>query len=129
MGDDYGSAGFHNVFMSRLRVLLANEPRAYRETLAAVFRALRPAAEIYAVCSDELCETARDFRAHLVVCSRATAAVEETALAWIELYPDYGARSHVNLGGRHSTVEDIELEDILCIVDATERFARLGEAR
>ncbi len=115
--------------MSDFRLLLANEPRAYRETLAAVCRILRPAAEVCTVCSEELCQTVQSFQAHLVVCSRVTTAVEETALAWIELYPDHGVRSHVNVGGQHSTIEDIELEDILYIIDATERVTRLGEVR
>jgi hypothetical protein len=110
--------------MSQLRILLANEPRAYREALAAVCRILRPDTEVCAVCSEELCDTVRSFCPHLVVCSRVTDSVEEWSLAWIELYPDYGHTSRVSLDGRRSTVEGIQLDDILHILDATGDLTR-----
>ena len=53
----------------------------------------------------------------LVICSRATPAVQGAAPAWVELYTDDGPLSSVAIGKERSTVPEIELADILLIVD------------
>ena len=99
------------------RVLLANEPRSYREAIAHVLRALRPGLEV-----DETDQASLDRELSrgvpgLVICSRATPAVREKVPAWVELYTDHGQLSSVVIGGERSTVNGMELEDILKVVD------------
>ena len=95
-------------------VLLANEPRSYRQAIAHVLRTLRPGLETEQASLD------RELRRgvpQLVICSRATLAVQGIAPAWIELYTDSGPLSSVAIGRERSTVPKIELADILRIVD------------
>ena len=111
--------------MSAPRVLLANEPLAYREALAQVLRSLRPRAEVWAVEASALEREARRLAPHLVVCSRLVPAVEEVGVpVWVELYPDHGAVSRVSARGELRTVDDMQLKDLLCLVDEAQRNSR-----
>jgi hypothetical protein len=71
--------------VSRRRILVANEPRSYRETFARVFEALRPHVEAIAVEPDALDREALRLRPDLVVCGRVTPTVETVARCWMEL--------------------------------------------
>jgi hypothetical protein len=112
--------------MSGLRILLANELRSYRETLAAAFRILKPNTEVFAVDPDKLDSEVERLSPQLVICSRATPTVKTQSLAWVELYPEHGSVSVVSVGGECSTFAWIELADLLRIIDRTESLAREG---
>ena len=98
-------------------VLLANEPRSYRQAIAHVLRTLRPGLEVAETEQASLDRELRRGVPQLVICSRATPAVQGTAPAWIELYTDHGPFSSVAIGRERSTVPRIQLADILRIVD------------
>ena len=106
--------------MGGLRILLANEPRSYRETLAAVLQTMRPATEVRTAEPNALGHELESFAPQLVVCSNLTPAVEADTISWIELYYDHGPLSTVSVGGNRSITEGIELPDLLSIVDRTE---------
>jgi hypothetical protein len=53
----------------------------------------------------------------LVVCTRLIACVEDHTPSWVELYPDSETHSVVSVLGEHSTVEKIQLSDLLSITD------------
>ena len=103
----------------KLRILVANELRFYREAIASALSALESLVEVIAVEPEELDGELERFAPHLVICSRVSAAVKERALAWVELYPDHGPLAFISIGGELSTVEGIELSDVLSIVDRT----------
>jgi hypothetical protein len=124
MGDDTEPLLCNDYGMSRLRILLANEPRAYRETLAAALRILKPYTEVFVVDPDELDAEVERLSPQLVICSRATPTIEARSLAWVELYPEHGSISVVSVGGERSTVAGIELGDLLSVIDRTESLAR-----
>lgn len=105
-------------------VLLANEPRAYRESIAQVFAHLRPGVEVMTAEPDELTERVLSHGPVMVVCSEATGVVRERVPFWVELYPGYESRSVVSLEGRRSTIEEIELSDLLAVLDRAERLAQ-----
>ena len=63
---------------------------------------------------------------NMVICSEATSFVRERVAVWVELYPDYGSSSVVGIEGRRTTIEEIQLSDLLSIVDSAERLARQG---
>ncbi|MDQ3855611.1 MAG: hypothetical protein M3281_04365, partial [Chloroflexota bacterium] len=67
---------------------MANEPRCYREVVAATLGALRPGAEVISVEPTDIDAELARLDPHLVVCSRLTEAVETRAGAWVLLYPD-----------------------------------------
>jgi hypothetical protein len=62
----------------------------------------------------------------MVIFSEATGAVRERVPLWVELYPGYGSRSVVGAGEEISTIEEIQLSDLLAVVDRAERLAQLG---
>jgi hypothetical protein len=109
--------------MSGVRILLANEPRSYRETLAAAFRILKPNSVVFVADPDKLDGEVERLNPQLVICSRTTPTVEAQSLAWVELYPEYSSASVVSVGGERSTVAWIELADLLLVIDRTESLA------
>lgn len=100
-----------------LRVLLANEPRSYRESIAAVFRQLRPGLHVKVVEPEALEGNVVGFDPHVVICSRATDTVKERVPVWVELYPEQAAHSVVSEGGRRTEFAEIQLNDLLGILD------------
>ena len=58
-------------------VLLANEPRAYRESIAQVFRQLRPNLEVITAEPDELEDRVLRLAPEMVIFSEATGVVRE----------------------------------------------------
>jgi hypothetical protein len=99
------------------RVLLANEPRSYRQAIAGVIRALRPDVEVAETDQATLDRELRRDAPQLVICSVATPVVRSTAPAWVELYTDHGTLSSVSIQEKRSTVEGMQLADILGILD------------
>ena len=105
-------------------VLLANEPRAYRESIAHVVRQLRPNVEVMTAEPKELEDRVLRLSPEMVVFSNATRIVRERVPVWVELYPEYGPRSVVGVGEERSTVDEIQLADLLCVVDHAQRLAQ-----
>lgn len=110
----------------KVRVLMANEPRAYREVITETLRALRPEIEFAMAEPEALEEMLPVLRPHMVVCNEAPAAVRRDVPVWVELYTGHGSRSVVSIGGESSTVENMQLSDLLSIVDRTALLAQPG---
>ncbi|QIN79378.1 hypothetical protein GBA65_13615 [Rubrobacter marinus] len=89
-------------------------------------RVLCPNAAVFEVEHRYLTREVRRLRPDLVVCSRATEVVREQVASWVELYPDCGSLSEVCLDGECSTVDDLQLSDLLDIVRAPQRAASTG---
>ncbi|QIN81280.1 hypothetical protein GBA63_00585 [Rubrobacter tropicus] len=101
----------------RPRVLLANEPRSYRQAIAGALQALRPDVEFEEIEPETLDAEVVRRGPQLVICSRATRAVQAAAPSWVELYADYGTISSVSIHLERTTVEGMEISDLLQIVD------------
>ncbi len=112
--------------MNTKRILVSNELRSYGEAVSVALRVLCPNADVFEVEHQYLNREVRRLRPDLVVCSRATDVVREQVASWVELYPDCGSLSEVCLGGECSTVENLELSDLLEIVRGPERAANTG---
>ena len=101
-------------------VLVANEPRLYREVIATTLQELEPDVEIRLVDPETL-----DFRVKvdapdLVFCSRATSRVVDEVPVWAEVYPEGKPLLVVgmNVGKvRLTAIEDNGLPNLLWIVD------------
>jgi hypothetical protein len=115
--------------VGRPGIIMANEPRAYREVIAAAFRALRPGLAIMAIEPDELdghlTRLPRSGR-WLVVHSRRSPVVQAGGFAWVLLHPDGEAHAAVNIAGRQTTIADIQLDDLLAILDQAVAPAHAG---
>jgi hypothetical protein len=90
----------------RLRVLMANEPRAYREGIAAVISQLRPEVEIETVEPETLDPAIGRFSPDMVICSKNASL------------------SVASIGGRRVEYAEIQLPDLLSIVDKAEELAQ-----
>ena len=108
----------------RPRVLMANEPRAYREGIAAVIGQLRPTVEVQTVEPNALDDSIERFAPDMVICSKATETLKDRVRVWVELYPENGSLSVANIGGRRTEYTEIQLPDLLSIVDKAEELAK-----
>lgn len=100
-----------------LRVLLANEPRSYRESIAAVLRQLRPAVHVEVVEPEALESSVVRLLPDVAICSHVTGGVRERVPVWVELYPEHASHSVASEGGRLTEFDEIQLADLLSIVD------------
>jgi hypothetical protein len=79
---------------------MANEPRAYREAIAAVIGQLRPEVEVWTVEPAALDGSISRFSPGMVVCSKATDTLKGQVRVWVELYPEHAAHSVASIGER-----------------------------
>lgn len=113
-----GSLGGHEVDCERVtRVLVANEPRSYRQAIGATLQAMRPELEVLVVEPELLDYEVEHTGSDVVLCSEATPLVKACAVVWVDLYPGGGQLSVICAGGRCLTCPDIRLEDLIEVVD------------
>jgi hypothetical protein len=103
-----------------MRILIANEPRTYREALVGALRAFRPQAEVSTVEPHGLVAEIERLRPHLVVCSQLSVVMSSGPLAWVVLYPHGENRAEIVTAGERAMVAGIAFGDFLSIVDQTE---------
>ena len=106
--------------VANTRIVVANEPRAYREALAAALHELRPHIEVICIEPDDLARTVCAYSPRLVLCSRFTEVVERCSDAWILLYPDRENRAVISVAGRRTVVANIEFSQLLSAIDELE---------
>ncbi len=102
---------------SSTRVLVATEPRAYREVMASALQELRPRAEILLIEPDDLDVALTRLRPHLVLASRVVETLPGCPLAWVILYPSGAATALICVGGHRVILDDIPFERLLSLVD------------
>jgi len=104
--------------VSDVCVLVANEPRIYREVISAAFEHLRPSVEVVTAEAQHLNQEYLRLLPRLVVCSRLTKLVENNAPVWVELYPNSTPRAVVGgLGREPSTLAGMDFDTLLSILD------------
>lgn len=86
-------------------------------------RALRPDVEVVLAGSEDLDAEVERLIPELVVCNSATRKVRDSGISWVEVLVFNGQGANVCLGGEFSTIEDAGMDDMLRIVDETERLA------
>jgi hypothetical protein len=112
-----------------MRVLMAIEPRSYREVIGEAIRGLRPHLEVVIVGPDALEPEIARLDPELVIYSRPSIAATNGGSAWIEFRPYDQAAARIYVGGRQFELEEVELEDLLSVVDEAEWLARTGGSR
>lgn len=105
----------------RLRVLVANSPQAYQEAISVTLAMLRPHVEVSTTHPGDLDGAVLRLAPHLILCSQVTEAIENSASAWIELYPDGASQATFGLNQRRNTLPAASLEDLLAILDGLEQ--------
>jgi hypothetical protein len=109
--------------MEKIRVVLANEPRAYRETLAEALRNLCPRAAVVIVEPAALPEYVRRCAPHLVLGSDLDPALLADLVCWVDLYPHGERHAVISIGGERTIVDHVDLAGLLRLVEQTERLA------
>lgn len=115
--------------MNVKRILVAHELVCYREAIAEALRAMRPSIEVF---ESEVMSLDREVRwllPDMVVTSRVTKLVESRIPVWVELYTDCEPSSVVSVRGERSTVENLQLSDLLLLVDHVDHPAHIVWAR
>ncbi len=106
---------------SMIRLLVANEPRAYQEAMTVAIEGMRPHIEVTPADPSTLDSDIARVSPHMVLCSRLTPALEGSALAWVLLYPEGESRAVVRIADERVNVErDLELNELLSIIDRVE---------
>ncbi len=101
-----------------MRLLVANEPQAYRQAIAGTVGKLRPDVEVLVASpSDDLDNSVVCLVPDMVICSQLTPAIESSRHAWVLLYPDGETRTVISIGGQRTTSADMEFDELLAVID------------
>ncbi len=106
-----------------MRIVLAMEPRSYREAIGSAIRALRPYVEVAIVEPGVLASEVVRLDPELVICGQPNTVTPNDRPAWVEYRP-YDEWAELCLDGRRSKLADVQLDDLLSIVDEAEELAR-----
>lgn len=109
--------------MVPISVLLANEPRAYRDTIAVALRMLRP--EILVIVSepDMLDGGILQHTPEVVISSHLTSLLESRVPTWVVLYPNGALNVLLNDNGTRTMLSEMDLDALIDLVDRTNHLA------
>jgi hypothetical protein len=112
-----------------VRILVAVKPRVYREVLALSLHQHRPDAEILISPPESLDGEVGRFKPHLVVCSEgAVPDIPPGVLCRVEIMFSNGLDARISLDRRVEEAKDVGTEDLLALVDQTEKIISREEA-
>ncbi len=107
-----------------MHVLVAIEPRSYREAIGQALQVLRPHVEVTVVDPEQLRATVARLDPELVFAGRPGLLPLAGRAAWVEFRPYEDPPARICLAGRRWEMEEVELDDLLSLVDRTEELAR-----
>jgi hypothetical protein len=100
------------------RILVALEPRMYREVLAFNFRQERPLSEVTLASSRTLKAEAQRTKPHLIIATEIPSELKEKgAFFWVEIRIAEGLVASVHANGQSTTIEDVSLQELLAVLD------------
>ncbi len=105
-------------------VLIALEPRSYRQVIGQTIQALRPHVEVVVLEPGTLEAGVARLEPDLVFADRPDASAPTGSPAWVEFRPYEEPPARVRLGGKRWELEEVDLSDLLAIVDRTEELSR-----
>ena len=105
-------------------VLVAIEPRFYRQVLGQTIQAKRPHVEVVVLDPDTLEAGLARLDPDLVFAYRPDAPAPTGRPAWVEFHPYEHPAARVCLAGRRWELSLVELPDLLSIVDEAEEISR-----
>jgi|SRR5215204_3750702 len=111
-----------------MRILVAVAPTMYRQTLALILRKQRPNHEVRLADPEALDREASSFLPHLIVCNDTASEVREVSVpSWVVIRFHDSLSASVFLDGQDTQlIQDIEIEDLLGVVDETQRLVLRG---
>jgi hypothetical protein len=109
-----------------MMVVLAIEPRSYRQVMGRAIQALRPHIEVVVLAPETLETAVARLGPDLVFANRPEDGGAPERAAWVEFRPYEEPPARVRLAGRSWDLGEVDLPDLLSIVDRAEEFARAG---
>jgi hypothetical protein len=103
--------------MIPLSILLANEPRAYRDTIAVALRMLRPEINVLVSEPNMLDGGILQHMPEVVICSHLTSLLESRVPTWVVLYPNGALGALLNDNGIRTTLGEMDLQALVDLVD------------
>ncbi|QIN79078.1 hypothetical protein GBA65_11715 [Rubrobacter marinus] len=111
----------------RPRVLVAIEPRSYRDAVGRAIQALRPNLEVEVVEPDDLMLEVLCLNPVLVICSLPrTLRPVPGRPAWFEFHPYESPAARISIDGQYFEMEEVDLLDLLSVIDDRAAAARAG---
>jgi hypothetical protein len=106
-------------------VLIAIEPRSYRQVIGQTIQALRPHVEVVVLEPSTLGAGVTRLDPDLVFADRPDDACAPTGRpAWVEFRPYEQPPARVCLAGRRRELGEVDLDDLLSLVDEVEELSR-----
>src|ERR687894_17410 len=102
---------------AQVQILVANEPRVYRDVLSSELPRLRPGLTVLLVDPADLDEALAQLRPRLVICNEVTDSIRQFATAALVLDPDCPDRAVLYVEGQHQVLLRPRLTDLLAAVD------------
>lgn len=105
-----------------ISVLIAIEPRTYREAIGGVVQSLRPHLEVLIIEPGDLDDEVTRLHPELVICGQPESAASAVKCAWVEYRPYAEPAARISMDGRYRELSELDLEDFLTIVDEAEKL-------
>ncbi len=107
-----------------MRILIAVAPTMYRETLAHIIQRDRPKDDVRFADPQALDREASSFLPHLIVCNDDASKVREVSIpSWVVIRYHDSLSASIFLDGQDTQlIQDIEIEDLLGVVEETQRI-------
>jgi hypothetical protein len=100
-----------------IRIVVASEPRSYREALAGVLASSHPGISVITADPAEIHEMPETVEGALVLCNEVSSRVAEVAAGWIRLAPD-GAVEVSSMADPEAMSRPSGLDSVVRAVDA-----------
>lgn len=107
-----------------MQVIVAIEPRSYRQVIGEVIQDLRPDIEVSILDPDMLRAGVERLDPELVFSNQPDSFALTGRPAWVEFLPYQQPPARICLAGRRRELEEVELDDLLSVVDETEELSR-----
>jgi hypothetical protein len=107
-----------------MKVLIAIEPRSYREAMGGALQGLRPHLDIVVAEPEDLWEEIIRFEPALVIADRPDTLQTAGRRDWVEFRPYLEPPARVHLGGQRRDMKKVDLPDLLSVVDEAEELGR-----
>jgi hypothetical protein len=111
-----------------MQLIVAIEPRSYRQVIGQAIRAMRPHVEVTILEPGTLGAGVKRLEPELVFAGQPDtfgASGKPTGRsAWVEFRPYEHPPARISLGGRRWDLDEVEFSDLLSLVDQTEEHGR-----
>lgn len=107
---------------AKVRVLIAIEPRSYREVIGEAIQSLRPQLKVLIVEPDDLAEEVARLDPELIICGQPEDTIPKSKSVWVEYRPYAEPAARISMNGRYRELSEVELEDLLSVADEVEKL-------